>query len=201
MLKDGTYGEIPSSIAEPIASLAHSASQMRDLVNDLLDISRVDSGRLVAQPRSIKILDLAKDVALGMTRQLQSKSLKLLMFPRHLDLELETDPKLAGEMLRNLLDNAIKYSNKFGRVWIEIDKVSGGIKLSVKDEGLGIPTDQQHRMFEKFFRATNAMKQDVDGTGLGLYYVKKCAQALEARLGFQSAENKGSTFWFVLPLK
>ena len=103
--------------------------------------------------------------------------------------------------IQNLLDNALHYTKKGGKVTVEIWHDTKEVRVSFTDTGIGIPQEQQQRVFEKFFRAVNARMVDTDGSGLGLYLVHNIVEAHGGKVWFESEEGKGSTFTFSLPIK
>lgn len=105
-----------------------------------------------------------------------------------------------GLVIENLLSNAVKYTLAKGRVEIDLYQRKNQVLFSVKDNGVGIPENQQKYVFEKFFRSNNVLKYQTEGTGLGLYIVKNVIEQLGGEVGFESEEGKGSTFTFSLPI-
>ncbi|MDQ7021790.1 MAG: ATP-binding protein [Candidatus Dojkabacteria bacterium] len=118
-----------------------------------------------------------------------------------LEVEVESEQIRVTESIKNIIDNAIKYSPEKTKVEIKLEKLGNErIRISVKDQGIGIPEDQQDHIFQKFYRATNVLTENFDGTGLGLYYVKKSIEDLGGKVYFESQVNNGSTFYIELPL-
>jgi len=103
--------------------------------------------------------------------------------------------------VQNLLDNAIRYTSPGGWVTISLKHSKKEIEFSIKDSGVGVPKDQQKRVFSRFFRGTNVMRMETEGTGLGLYIVKNIIEAHGGKIWFESEEGKGTTFYFTLPIK
>ena len=130
-------------------------------------------------------------------------SSKRLSVEKHFDnniTEIVTDENLLRMIITNIYNNAIKYSHKEGVIEITYSREGEDLVLEIKDSGMGIPAADQSRIFTKVFRASNAIREVPDGTGLGLYIVKKAAQTLRGRVTFNSRENIGTTFTVVIPL-
>ena len=104
-------------------------------------------------------------------------------------------------VLQNLLENAIKYTIDGGKVEIDVKKEDDHLLISINDNGIGIPKDQAKNVFVKFFRARNAIRQETDGSGLGLYITKSIIEKNGGTIYFESEEGKGSTFYFTVPLQ
>jgi signal transduction histidine kinase len=116
------------------------------------------------------------------------------------DLRGEWDPVRLEQVLVNLLSNAFKYSPEGGDVIVAMDKIDQYARVSVKDYGVGIPKDQQERIFEPFFRSPTAVQAKTAGAGLGLYLSKEIIERHGGKMWFESEEGKGSAFYFTLPL-
>jgi two-component system sensor histidine kinase VicK len=114
---------------------------------------------------------------------------------------IKSDPEKLKIVVENLLDNAIRYSQKKGKVKILTEKRKENLYFQIDDEGIGIPKEDQKFIFQKFFRAKNATITQAGGTGLGLYISKEIIKKLKGKIGFKSQEQKGSTFWFSIPIK
>ena len=121
-------------------------------------------------------------------------------YPRTLA-KINLDPKLIRIVIQNLLSNSIKYTPAGGTITLTIEQKTKDVIMSVKDSGLGIPVGQQGNIFTKLFRADNVRQAETDGTGLGLYVAKAVVAGAGGKIWFTSVENKGSTFYFTLPLK
>lgn len=180
--------------------LEKANKEMIRLVDSLLDISRIEANTLVLNPSPFSLEKLTKGIV---------EEYKEILVRLKLEVRINTLPdlpKVFGDadridmVIRNLLENAISYSNPSTVISISIYRRGGYIYWSIKDRGIGIPKDQQKRIFQKFFRASNARRHFARGNGIGLYAAKSIIEASGGKIGFFSAENRGSVFWFSLPI-
>jgi len=174
---------------------------MVDLVNALLNVSRIDLGTFAIEPESIEIKKIAESVLKELIPQTKQKQTKIT---EEYDEDLPTiqaDPKLIRIIFQNLLSNAVKYTPKGGEIFLSITKDKRNLSIEVADNGYGIPKDQQSKIFTKLFRADNIRQKDTEGNGLGLYIVKSIVDESGGKIWFESEENKGTTFYVTLPLE
>ncbi|MCD6402659.1 HAMP domain-containing histidine kinase, partial [bacterium] len=115
--------------------------------------------------------------------------------------KISADPFQIKQVIENLLDNAIRYTKDKGKVEMLLKKKNKKLHFEIKDNGVGIPKEDQKYIFQKFFRSSNVMRHRTQGSGLGLYIAKAIIEKSGGKIGFQSKENKGSTFYFTLPIK
>ncbi|MFP4641530.1 MAG: ATP-binding protein [Chloroflexota bacterium] len=181
------------------ASEIHSEAQRMDrMVQELLNISRLESGRMNLNRvggNVEELLEQAAESARMRTDKHDVKTEVLSGLP-----EVNADRDLILQVLDNLLTNAINYSPDGGTITIGAARQDSEIRIEVSDEGIGISADQREAVFQKFYRADTPLKQKVDGTGLGLSLCKSIVESHGGRIGVESEEGRGSTFYFTLPL-
>jgi len=180
--------------------LLSNIQRMGNLVDDFLQVSRFDLGTKTVQPEVVNLPSLLDDI---INEQLVIANGRGLTVVRKYDervTELVTDLNLLRMIITNLYNNAIKYSRSHGSVDVSYVWEGDNIIFDIKDSGIGIPISEQGKIFSKVFRASNAIKEVPDGTGLGLYIVKKAVQVLRGRVTFVSTENIGTTFTVVIPI-
>ena len=180
-----------------------SNDRMIRLVNDLLDVDRIDSGRLEYQFGPTDLVNLIESVMVVLTPRITEQNVTIDFPGRNQQIsKVRADTGKLRQVIQNLLDNAVKYSLKNGRVSVSLEERSreGVIAVSITDNGIGIPKDQQAKLFSKFFRADNARKLQTDGSGLGLYIMKQIVEKHGGAVTFVSEEGKGTTFTFTVPV-
>jgi PAS domain S-box-containing protein len=197
MLELARDGNLDEETASFLADAQTSAERLIGLVNDLLDIARLEAGRLSMQPEAIDLGETIRSVAAELGPLARAKQHKV---------EIDgtapptfADRQLTRQAVLNLMSNAIKYTPDQGRISIELDYDDRDVRLSVTDTGIGISVNAQRRLFEKFYRAENAQTIDTEGTGLGLYLVKLIAERSGGSISCHSVERQGSTFTLRLP--
>jgi len=201
-LGDVESGKLNKEQKEYVESLDASLDRMIILINDLLNVSRLETARMIVEPKPTDIIKLIKRAVEGNVFGIKKKGVKIITDFKVKSLKkINIDPKLIYQVVNNLLSNAIKYSkDKNPRVKISLEKMKDEIKISIEDNGMGIPKKDQSKMFRKFFRASNAVRQETEGTGLGLYIAKMIVEVSGGRIWFKSSEGKGTIFYFTLPL-
>ncbi len=204
MVLEGDFGKINPAMKEPLTQSLDSANRMAGLVSDLLNVSRMEAGRFFIDPVEV---DLGEEVPAEIT-QLQtmadSKNVKLVYKkPAKAVPKMQLDLDKTRQVIMNLVDNAIHYSappSGGGKVEVSLAQEGEDIVFTVVDNGIGVPEAQQKKLFKKFFRAANAQNTRPDGTGLGLYLVKRVIEDQGGEVIFESKEGKGSTFGFRIPV-
>lgn len=186
---------------------AHEAAQhLGRLFQDLLDVSKSEDGRMTNMPKVIDIVPFTQTIAQGLTQKAADKGLRLVFVPTDSSAQrkimpvyfVNLDNDHIREVLDNLIENAIKYTPK-GDVVVDVTGTDDKVVVSIKDTGLGIPTEDIPHLFQKFYRVSNMDRQEIGGTGLGLYLSRRLVEAMQGRLWVESVFTQGSTFFVELP--
>lgn len=202
MMLDGDLGAITPEQKEFVEKTYKSNERMIDLINDLLDVARIEEGRYLFNPILSQLEPLVEFVINSNKEQVKKKNINLeLKKPSKLLPKAMLDVEKMRMVIQNFFDNAIKYSPSGGKITISLKAGKKEIEFSIKDTGVGIPEDQRARVFSKFFRASNVVKLETDGSGLGLFIAKNIIEAHGGRIWFESKEGQGSTFYFTVPAK
>ncbi len=201
LLSSGKLGKIQEKQLEYFKILEENTQRMGDLINDLLTVSRIEAGKLPLKKEEISLGTLTKKIILKFKPLAEASNVKVeLRVPKNLPKVL-SDSLWLEQIVENLLDNAIRYIKNKGEVKIKIKAGAKKIYFEIQDNGVGIPREEQKFIFQKFFRSGNVLKYQTDGSGLGLYITKQILRLMGGEVGFSSKENKGSTFWFTIPIK
>lgn len=200
MLISGDAGKLNAEQRKYLDEIYLGNQRMVELVNALLSVSRLELGTFKAEPKTVDIVKLATAALDEQKTQIATKKIAVQTdFVKKMPTIL-ADPKLLGMVFQNLLSNAIKYTPKKGSITLKISLEKENIAIQISDTGWGIPKSQQGRIFEKLFRADNVKQNDTQGTGLGLYIVQSIINQSGGKIWFESAENKGTTFYLTLPI-
>lgn len=201
MLKNGDYGKVTGDQKEVMQRVYESNEHMIELVDSLLDVSRIESGRLVLDIKVTDLRAVVKDLLKELEQSYVTKKLNVNLEIDANVSPIRTDARLIRNVYLNFLTNAIKYTPDGGNITIKIYNDDINVHSRISDNGYGIPEDQKKYLFTRFFRASNAGGVDPNGSGLGLYAAKEIIGTLGGTVGFESQINKGTTFWFNLPRK
>lgn len=193
--------ELRSDTDMYILNLFDASQRMIRIVNTLLDVTRIEARTLTLQPEDILLSDIVKKLIKGFQRYADASHIDLIL-ETDMDIPLvHTDRQRITMVMETFIDNAIRYTPGAGTVTVMLKKEGAFVRLSVSDTGVGIPALQQKNIFQKFFRATNIMQYQTEGTGIDLFISHYIVAASQGTIGFNSVEEKGSTFWFILPIK
>ncbi|MCH7828790.1 PAS domain-containing protein [Patescibacteria group bacterium] len=202
MLLDGDAGKLAREQEELLRKSSQSTDRMIHLINDLLNVTRIEEGRYLYQPSFEQLGDIVKSMVRSYRDTAKQKKIRLeLKLPKKEIPLILLDVEKIRLAVQNLLENALHYTLPGGRVTVRVSHDTKEVLVSLTDTGIGIPQKQQPRVFEKFFRAANARKVDTEGSGLGLYLVHNIVEAHGGTIWFESEEGKGTTFTFSLPIK
>jgi signal transduction histidine kinase len=212
MLMDGDAGKLNEEQEKYVKEIYIGSQRMVDLVNSLLNVSRLDLGTFIIEPTIVDIIEISKSVVAELGSKIIEKHLNVQEMYDEERINFLADGKLLRIVLQNLYSNAVKYTPNKGKVDVVINVLKkaspiGGRKFAkdtlcfvVTDTGMGIPKKQQDKIFSKLFRADNAKVSETEGTGLGLYIVKSIVDQSGGQVWFTSAEGEGTTFYITFPL-
>jgi len=202
LLEDGMDGPLTDEQRKQVRFVSGAALELREMVDDLLDLAKIEAGRITISADWFDLMDLFSALR-GMFRPLVEGT-------HHVDLVFEdpprlpmlyTDDKKLAQILRNFISNALKFT-QHGQVRVSACMDSPGeVRFSVRDTGIGIPEDMQDRLFEDFIQVDSPLQKRLRGTGLGLSLCKRFAELLGGRVGVVSVVGQGSEFFVVLPVR
>ena len=183
-------------------SLNFSAETLTDLINDILDISKIESGNIDIETIRFHLPGILKDIIDLLTLKIEGKDLQLtLALPAELNSYFVGDPTRLRQVLMNLIGNACKFTDK-GHIKVSVSKlINGMIRFEIEDTGIGIPPSKSPHMFKKFSQGDQSTTRKYGGSGLGLAICKNLVTLMQGDIGFYTNQYGGTTFWFELPLK
>lgn len=202
-IEDGEYGKITDSMKQSLKVLKKTTLRMVNLVNALLNVSRVEMGSFIVEPQKANICTVLdgfiKEVNKGTT-----KKIDIIFDKPKKSMHMNIDLAIFGMLVENVLSNAVKYSPEGSTIRVNVrrkysNKKFKYIRLVIADEGYGIPYEQQSKVFTKLFRADNIQTMETNGNGLGLYLVKSLMESIGGKVSFVSKEGKGTTFYLDFP--
>lgn len=200
MLMSGEAGDLGEQQKTFIQNIMDSTEGMIGLVNTLLNVSKIESGKIVVELEATDVKGLLDHVLKDVAPKLKEKKMEI-----HLEIAepvsiVSLDPQLIRQVYQNLLTNAIKYTPEGGQISVKVSIEDGDLLSEITDTGYGIPSAEQGRVFQKFYRGSNVLKEGTGGNGLGLYLIKSIIETSGGRIWFTSEESKGTSFFFTLPL-
>lgn len=186
---------------EYFINVKENIARMVELIDDLLIVSKIEEGAFSIHKNEVHLKEIISDLIGRYKVFAKASDIDLIFIPDEKVPEIiMADASMLKLVVENLIDNAIRYTRGGGRIEVRFKKQDRKILFSVKDEGVGIPEKEKVFIFQKFFRAENALKQRTRGSGLGLYVCKSIVIESGGKIWFDSKENKGTTFYFTLPI-
>ena len=200
MFLDRDFGDITTEQAGFMKKAFDGTERMLGLVNDMLSVNHTQDATLEYHFQKADIVSILDDVIFDFHGESFKKGIEIIFLrPNPIPLPITMDAEKIRVVIQNLIENALKYSNAGTTVIISVKDDATTLQVSFKDQGIGIPTEDQSKIFEKFFRATNAKAKDEIGSGLGLYTTKSIIESHKGNLWFESIPGSGTTFFFTIP--
>ena len=199
MVMEGDAGKINDTQRHLLGEAFESSERMVRLIADFLSVSRLQTGKFIIDAHPVD-LDVMMRSEVNTLRALAEAHGQTLVYSGPVARrETEIDRSKVGQVVMNFIDNAIYYSPSGSTISVSLEYTDDEAIVLVKDQGIGVPLEEQERLFSKFFRATNARKQRPDGTGVGLFLAKKVITAHKGAMIFKAEDETGSSFGFRVP--
>lgn len=199
-LEDGVAGSLTPDQREFVSQIQEGARRLRRIVDDMLDFARLEAGTFSLAPQEACLRQLIQDEISSLAPQLREARLALALELTAEPSWARMDPRRIGQVLLNLLSNAIKFTPPGGSLTVRTRTAEGMIRVEVEDSGIGVSSESQARLFEKFYQVDPSITRSYGGAGLGLAISKAIVEGHGGSIGLESAPGHGSTFWFTLPL-
>lgn len=202
LILEGDYGRVPKNIQEPIETIFQSCQSLVTIVEDFLNVSRIEQGRMKYDFTDFDIVELVRQVITELRPSINKKGLRIVTSLPEERIMVNADVGKIKQVIGNLVDNATKYTKEGSlTIALEYNGISKKVLFTISDTGVGISPETLPKLFQKFSRAEDAAKANILGTGLGLYVAKELLKAHEGRIWAESAGvGKGSTFFVEMPL-
>jgi PAS domain S-box-containing protein len=199
LLSEEIEGPLNARQKRFLTHILQDARHLLELINEVLDISKIEAGKLELQPEAFDFATALEEVLTGIRQQTAAKNIQLENKNTFHEL-LYADRVRVKEMLYNLLSNAVKFTTDGGKVWVESQVESRFLQITIADTGMGIALEEQSAIFDKFYQASGTTRGIREGTGLGLPITKKLVEMHGGRIWVESQPGSGSRFIFTLPV-
>ena len=200
LLTEGVYGEIPPQQSEALSSIAKSGVHLKNLINDILDLARIESGKEAASPQPVDIDSALVQVHCLLQQTAAEKGVNLIKESESSSLFLLADPKHLQQILMNLVGNAIKYTKSGGTVEVGSERIDAKVRVWVKDNGVGMSSSLIKKLFERFSRGDDDYSRGQEGTGIGLAIVHQLVGLNNGMIEIDSVVGEGSVFSVIFPM-
>ena len=200
LVLDGYFGPVNKAQAEALQKANASNEREIQVINDLLKVAQIDAGKVVPHRQSTDIFPIIKSIVNEQTVRCQAKGQTVTFKSSKLVIEAIVDPVLIRTAIENIIDNASKYTPEGKAIKVSLKTTKNNVVINVRDEGVGISSDDIPKLFRKFSRIPNKLSVKVGGNGLGLYWVKKVIDLHQGKIKVQSKDGAGTEFKIVLPL-
>lgn len=202
LLLGETYGPLQENQKMPLERVLRNSDELLNLINNLLDFSKIESGKLALELQPVEMVPLLEDVLEGLKPLVEKKSLAIRLNLSGRIPTIESDPNRIKQVFSNLLSNAIKFTEEGEiRIMLKDRPERGGVEIAVHDTGIGIPAEELPKIFEAFHQVDGTLTREFGGTGLGLAIVKELVDLLKGEIQATSERGKGSTFTLYLPYR
>ena len=199
LLLSGSVGELPDK-ALTLLEIAHrNADRLVLIINDILDLDKISSGQMEFDIQDVDLVDLLKEADKANAMLQRRFGVSVVLEGTDKPVSFRTDPNRLFQVLTNLMSNAYKFSSPNGQITLALDEYEDSVRISVEDQGQGIPVAEQSKIFDRFVDMTNSDRTAKGGTGLGLSICKAIVENLGGTIGFETTEGVGTTFYFTLP--